>query len=141
MRDAVARFTRNYYSCQRSKAPRDKYNSLLYLLPIPEQRWKDVSIDFITGLPDVNGRNTILTVIDRLSKERHYIACTASKEGTSAEATAGLLIEGVFRLYGLPDSIVSDRRPQFVADVWKSFYRRLGINSKLSTVFHPEIDG
>ena len=59
---------------------------------------------------------------------------------TSAEATAGLLIEGVFRLYGLPDSIVLDRGPQFVADVWKSFCRRLGINSKLSTVFHPEID-
>ena len=141
MRDAVAQFTHNCHSCQRSQAPRDKYNGLLHPLPIPEQRWKDVSMDFITGLPDVNGRNAILTVIDRLSKERHYIACTASEEGTSAEATAGLLIEGVFRLHGLPDSIVSDRGPQFVADVWKSFCKRLGITSKLSTAFHPETDG
>ena len=141
MRDAVVRFTRNCHRCQRSKAPRDKYNGLLHPLPIPEQRWKDISMDFITGLPEVDGRNAILTVIDRLSKERHYIACTASEEGTSAEATAGLLIEGVFRLHGLPDSVVSDRGPQFTADVWKSFCTRLGINSKLSTAFHPETDG
>ena len=65
-------------------------------------------MDFITGLPDIDRRNTILTVIDRLS---NYIAYTISEEGTSAEATAGLLIEGVFRLYSLPDSIVSDRGP------------------------------
>ena len=141
MRDAVARFVRNCHSCQRSKAPRDKYNGLLHPLPIPEQRWKDISMDFITGLPEVDGRNAILTVIDRLSKERHYIACTASEEGTSAEATAGLLVEGVFRLHGLPDSMVSDRGPQFTADVWKSFCKRLGITSKLSTAFHPETDG
>ena len=68
-------------------------------------------MDFITGIPEVDGRNAILTVINRLSKERYYIAYTASKEGTSAEATTGLLIEGVFRLYSLPDSIISDRRP------------------------------
>ena len=84
--------------------------------------------------------NTIFIVIDRLSKERYYIAYTASKEGTSAEAIARLLIKGVFRLYSLPDSIVLDRRLQFVVDIWKSFYRRLGINSKLLTVFYPKID-
>ena len=141
MQKEVLRFVRNCHTCQRSKAPRDKYNGLLHPLSIPDERWRDISIDFVTGLPEVDGRNAILTVVDRLSKERHYIACTASDEGTSAESTAELLIEGVFRLHGLPNTIVSDRGPQFTSDIWKSFCKRLNITSKLSTAFHPETDG
>ena len=141
MQKDVIRFVRNCRTCQRSKAPRDKYNELLHPLPIPTERWQDISMDFITGLPEVNGRNAILTVVDRLSKERHFLPCTALDEGTSAEATAGLLIEGVFRLHGLPRTIVSDRGPQFTSDIWKAFCKRLGITSKLSTAFHPQTDG
>ena len=80
-------------------------------------------------------------VVCRLSKERHYIPCTASDEGTSAESTAMMLIREVFRLHRLPASIISDRGPQFITTVWKSFYKRLGISAKLSTAFHPETDG
>ena len=141
MKTEIQQYIRNCYSCQRSKAPRDKYNGLLKPLPIPEQRWKDISMDFITGLPESEGYNAILTVIDRLSKERHYIPCVATDEGTSATATAKLLIRWVFRLHGLPDSIVSDRGPQFVATVWESFCKRLRITPKLSTAFHPQTDG
>ena len=68
-------------------------------------------MDFITRLPEVDGRNAILTVIDRLLKEYYYIAYTASDEGTSTKSTTKLLIKGVFRLYSLPNTIVSDRGP------------------------------
>ena len=98
-------------------------------------------MDFITGLPESEQMNAICTIIDKLSKERHYAPCHAADEGTSAEATAQILIQWVFRPHGLPTSITSDRGPQFVATVWKSFCKRLGIKCKLSTAFHPETDG
>jgi hypothetical protein len=93
LRTDMERYLRNCHTCRRSKAPRDRQNGLLQPLPVLEQRWKDISMDFITGLPlSTEGFNTILTVIDRLSKERHYIPCTAGEEGTSAEETAKLLL-------------------------------------------------
>ena len=65
----------------------------------------------------MNGRNIILTVVDRLSKERYYLLYTALDKGTSAKATIGLLIKGVFRLYRLLRIIISDYRPQFISDI------------------------
>ena len=141
MRTTVTTYVRNCYTCQRTKAPRDREHRLLQPLPIPQKRWQDISMDYIVGLPDSEGHNAILVVIDRLTKERHYIPCTATDEGTSVESTVDMLIREVFRLHGLPASIVSDRGPQFVATVWKSFCKRLGIEAKLSTAFHPETDG
>ena len=141
MKKIVARYVRNYYVYQRSKAPRDRAHGLLQPLPVPQQRWQDLTTDFITGLPLSEGFDAIWVVVCRLSKERHYVPCTASDEGTSAESTAMMLIREVFRLHRLPASIISDRGPQFIATVWKSFCKRLGISAKLSTAFHPKTDG
>ena len=137
----IKQYIRNCHTCCRSKAPRDKLNGLLQPLAIPEQRWKDIAIDFITGLPLSEGYNAILTVVDRLTKERHYIPCTAGDEGTSAEETAKLMLQWVYRTHGLPSSIISDRGTQFVSIVWKSIYKRLRIDSRLSTAYHPQTDG
>lgn len=114
MRKTVDHYVRNCYTCQRSKAPRDKSNGLLQPLELPEQRWPDIAMDFVTGLPLSNGFNAILTVIYKLTKERHYIPCS-TEEGTTTEATVELLINWVFRTHGLPSSIVSDRGPQFIS--------------------------
>lgn len=142
MRESIKRYIRNCYECHRAKAPTDQKNGLLQPLPIPQQRWLDISLDFITGLPKtMNGNNAILNVIDRLSKERHYIACVSGDEGTSTEETLNMLIDHVYKLHGAPASIVSDRGPQFVSALWKSFNKRLGTQMNLSTAFHPETDG
>ena len=98
-------------------------------------------MDFITGLPVSEGFDTICSIMDRLSKERHYALCIATDRGTSAEATADILMRYVFRSHGLPESIISDRGPQFVSLVWKALYQQPRINVKLSTAFHPETDG
>ena len=76
---------------------------------MPEQRWQDISIDFITGLPVLEGFNAIYIIMDQLSKERHYAPCIITDRGTSAEATADILIRYIFRLYSLLESIISDR--------------------------------
>ena len=141
MKKSIAQYTRNCHTCQRCKAPRDSKNGLLHPLPIPDQRWKDIAMDLITGLPTSRGNDAILTVVDRLSKERHYIPCIAQDEGTSSEEIARILIREVLKLHGLPSTIVSDRGPQFTSAVWKALCTRLGIKSALSTAYHPETDG
>jgi len=94
-------------------------------------------VDFITKLPVVAGKDAILVVCDRLSKMTHFVATT---EGTSAEGLARLFRDNVWRLHGLPESMVSDRGPQFAAELTKELNRMLGIKTKLSTAFHPQTD-
>ena len=139
----LIRYINNCHACRRSKASRTAYQGLLNpLRPESETLWKDITIDFVTGLPDCLGSNAICVVVDRLTKEREFIACVADGEGgTSAEATAKMLRDEVWKRRGLPNSIVSDRGPQFVSEVWKHLCRLLSIQARLSTAFHPETDG
>ena len=95
-------------------------------------------MDFITKLPVVAGKDAILVVCDRLSKMTHFVATT---EGISAEGLARLFQDNVWKLHGLPESVVSDRGPQFAAELTKELNRMLGIKTKLSTAFHPQTDG
>ena len=80
----------------------------------------------------------ILVVCDRLSKMTHFVATT---EGMSAEGLARLFQNNVWKLHGLPESIVLDRGPQFAAELTKELNRMLGIRTKLSIVFHSQMDG
>ena len=141
MKDTVYRYIQNCHICRRAKAPRDQYNGLLKPLPISTRPWTNVLLDFVTELPHSNGYNAVLMVIDRLIKERHYIPCTTDENGTTAKATAYLLLNNVWKLHGLPLSLTSDRGPQFIFGVWKNLYKILGIKVNLSTAFHLETDG
>jgi len=96
-----------------------------------------LTVDFITKLPVVAEKNAILVVCDRLSKMTHFVATT---EGTSAEGLARLLQDNVWKLYGLPESVVSDRGPQFAAELTKELNRMLGIKTKLLMAFYPQTD-
>jgi len=89
-------------------------------------------------LPVVAGKDAILVVYDRLSKMMHFVATT---EGTSAEGLARLFRNHVWKLHGLPESVVSDRGPQFAVELTKELNRMLGIEMRLSTAFHPQTDG
>jgi len=105
---------------------------------IPEKPWMHISADFITKLPLAQGYDSILVVVDRLTKMVHFIPTT---EKTSAEGLARLFRDNVWKLHGLPESIISDREPQFTAGLMKELNGMLGIKSKLSTAFHPQTDG
>ena len=95
-------------------------------------------MNFITKLLVVAGKDAILVVCDRLSKMMHFVATI---EGTSAEGLARLLWDNIWKLHGLLESVVSDRGPQFTAELTKELNRMLGIQTKLSTAFHPQTDG
>ena len=105
---------------------------------IPEKAWSHISADFITKLPLAQGYDAILVVVDRFTKMGHFIPTT---ERTSAEGLARLFKDNVWKLHGLPDSIISDRGPQFAAGIMKELNCILGIETKLLTAFHPQTDG
>ena len=94
-------------------------------------------VDFITKLPVVAGKDTILVVCDRLSKITHFVATT---EGTSAERLARLFRDNIQKLHSLPENIVSDRGPQFIAKLTKELNKILEIEMRLSIAFHPQMD-
>ena len=91
-------------------------------------------MDFITKLPVVAGKDAILVVCDRLSKMIHFVATI---EGILAEGLVRLFRDNIWKLHGLPESIVLDRGLQFVAEMTKELNSMLGIKTKLSTIFHP----
>ena len=72
-------------------------------------------MDLITTLPESKGYNAIFTIYYRLLKERLYVPVTDENEGTSAKELADIFLKEVYRYYGLPLLIVSDRGPQFVS--------------------------
>ena len=110
----------------------------LKLGEVLEKLWTHILVDFISKLPIVIGKDAILVVCDRLSKMTYFVATT---EGTIAEELTRLFRDNVWRLHGLPESVVSDRGLQFAAELIKELNRMLGIKTKLSIVFHPQMDG
>ena len=123
---------------QRMKNRMEEPAGKLKLSKVPQKTWMHLIVDFITKLPVVAGKDAILVVCDRLSKMTHFVATT---EGTLAEGLARLFRDNVWRLHGLPESVVSDRGPQFAAELTKELNRMLGIKTKLSMAFHPQTDG
>ena len=97
-----------------------------------------ISVDFITKLPLAQGYDSILVVVNRLTKIVHFIPTT---EKTSAEGLARLFRDNVWKLHRLLESIISDQGPQFIVGLIKELNGMLGIKSKLSTVFHLQTDG
>jgi len=97
-----------------------------------------ISADFITKLPLVQGYSSILVVINQLTKMAYFVPTT---EKTTAEGLARLFRDNVWLLHRLPESIISDRGPQFVAELMRELNEMLGIKTKLPIVFHPQTDG
>ncbi len=95
MKETVYQYIRNCPTCRCAKAPRDQYNGLLNPLLIPPRPWTDVISDFIIGLPQRNGYNAVLIVINQLTKKRHYIPYTTDENDIIAEVTLYLLLNNV----------------------------------------------
>jgi len=105
---------------------------------ILQKPWAHISADFITKLPLAQEYDSILVVVDRLTKIVYFVLTTKK---TLAEGLARLFRDNVWKLHGLPESIISDRGPQFVVGIMWELNQMLEIKSKLLTAFHPQIDG
>ena len=104
---------------------------------ISEKPWAHISADFITKLPLVQEYDSILVVVDRLTKIVYFISTI---EKTSAKGLARLFRDNVWKLHRLSKSSISDRGPQFIVGIMQELNKMLGIESKLSTVFHLQTD-
>jgi len=134
----VKQYVEGCDACQRNKNCMQAPAGKLMLNSIPEKPWSHISADFITKLPLAQGYDLILVVVDRLTKMAHFIPTT---EKTIAGGLVRLFRDNVWKLHGLPESIISDRGPQFAAEVMRELNAILEIDSKLSTAFHPQTDG
>jgi hypothetical protein len=101
----------------------------LYPLPIPHRPWHTIGLDYLKHLPESNGFNIVLIVVDHLTRMAHFLPYT---ETVTAEETATLFLQGVYRLHGLPRVLVSDRDPKFVSGFWHTLWRRLGTRQNMS---------
>lgn len=123
--------------CQRYKAAAHP-RATLQPHEVPEGPWVVMGVDLITGLPSSKGYNAIATYVDLYSKQVHLVATT---DTVTAEGIGELHYQTIFRLHGIPQKIVSDRGPQFAARVTRALYKRLGIESGLTTAYHPMANG
>jgi transposase InsO family protein len=138
IRETIKRYVKNCDTCQRTKVVRHAPYGLLQPNEAPDRPWKSIAMDFITDLPKSEGYDTILVVIDRLTKMSHFIPC---KKELNARQFAKLFMKEVVRLHGLPQDIITDRGTLFTSDLWKEVTRQTGIERRMSTAFHPQTDG
>ncbi|KAL0534073.1 hypothetical protein IC582_028354 [Cucumis melo] len=139
MKREVAEFVSKCLVCQQVKAPRQKSAGLLQPLSVPEWKWENVSMDFITGLPrTLRGFTVIWVVVDRLTKSAHFVP---GKSTYTASKWAQLYMSEIVRLHGVPVSIVSDRDARFTSKFWKGLQTAMSTRLDFSTAFHPQTDG
>jgi transposase InsO family protein len=143
MRRDVKAHVRTCAECQGAKARRHRPYGELGALPEPIEPWQEISLDFITDLPSAVGRNgkrvdSILVIVDRFTKYALYIATT---KRLTAEGFADLFMNHIFRSFGLPQGIVSDRGSLFTSKFWDTLCALLAVKRRLSTAYHPQTDG
>ncbi|AEO55973.1 hypothetical protein MYCTH_2043746, partial [Thermothelomyces thermophilus ATCC 42464] len=140
----VKEVVRNCDICNRSKTARHKPYGLLQPLPTADKPWSSVAMDFITKLPESKDTATgvtydsILTVVDRLTKWAYFFPY---KESWTAEQLADVIYRQVASVHAWPQEWITDRDTKFASKFWQALMQRLGVNSKLSTAYHPQTDG
>ena len=123
--------------CQRNKHENVSYPGLLQLLPILEQVWMDISMDFIEGLHKSHGKHVIVVVVDRLSKYAHFMPMS---HPYTALDVAQSFMDNIYKLHGPPKSIISDRDLVSTSNFWQGLISQLNVGLRRSIAYHPQTD-
>jgi len=136
MKKEIAAYVARCDTCCRVKAIHMKPAGLLQPLSIPEWKWEEVSMDFITGLPTTRkGNDSIWVIIDRLTKSAHFIPV---KNTYRPPEYADIYIAEIVKLHGIPKTIISDRGPQFTAHFWERMHKFGDQSDKKHGVSSPD---
>ena len=141
MRDWIAQYVKGCGPCQQNKTLTHRTKVPLYRINVPPeaQPFQVIAMDLITQLPKCNGFNAILTIVDHgCSRAAVFIPCHTTITG---EDVAKLYFEHIYKWFGLPDRMISDRDPRFTSHFAKALCTQLGIKQNISTAFHPQTDG
>jgi len=137
----MSRYIGQYIStcdlCLRTKPIRQAPVGKLHPLQIPDSRWDMLSVDFIMELPLSSGHDAVMTVVDSVSKQAHFIPMHMT---VTVEGVARLFLHQVWKLHGLLKCVISDCGPQFVTRFTRELYCLLGIKLASSTAWHPQTD-
>ena len=133
MRNTILQFVQSCSVCLQAKPDRARYPGLLQPLPVPSSAWEIISMDFIEGLPLSGSSNTILVVVDKYSKFAHFVPL---RHPFSAASVARVFMDNIYRLHGLPKSIISDRDWIFTSNLWQLLFKLAGIQLRMSNAYH-----
>lgn len=138
MKSSVREFVRACSVCQQAKLDRAHYPGLLQPLPVPAGAWEMVSLDFVEGLPRSGSANCILVVVDKFSKFAHFIPL---KHPFTALMVAKVYMDNVYRLHGMPSSLISDCDRIFTSTFWHELFSLAGVQLRMSSAYHRQTDG
>nr|GEW20120.1 reverse transcriptase domain-containing protein [Tanacetum cinerariifolium] len=139
MKANIATYVSKCLTCARVKAKHQRPSGLLVQPAIPEWKWDNIIMDFITKLPKSSqGFDTIWVIVDRLTKSAHFLPI---RENDPLDKLARLYLNKIIAGHGIPASIICDRDGRFTSNIWRSFQKALGTDISMSIAYHPEIDG
>src|SRR5712672_2445295 len=127
--------------CQQNKNVTHRTRTPLYRIPTPENAltFQQVALDLITGLPPNGPHDSILTIVDHgCSRAAVFLPCATMVTGPGV---AQLYFDNVYRWFGLPSKVISDRDPRFTSHFGRALANKIGAKQNLSTAFHPQTDG
>ena len=108
-------------------------------LPIPENKWEVITIDFISKLPRTTRQHdSIMVVVEKLTKDAHFFPV---KTTHTMANIAEIYMREIARLHGIPRTIVSDRDTKFTSNFWRGLFKGFGTNLKFNKTYHPQSDG
>ncbi|GJV59453.1 putative reverse transcriptase domain-containing protein [Tanacetum coccineum] len=119
MKADIATYVSKCLTCVRVKAEHQRPSRLLVQPAVPEWKWDNITMDFITKLPrSSQGFDTIWVIVDRLTKSAHFLPI---RENDPLDKLARLYLNRIVARYGIPASIICDRDRRFTSNFWKSW--------------------
>ena len=138
LKEDVKRYVQGCFKCQQNKVQYQKKAGELHPLEIPQRPWQEISIDIIRPLPKSNGMDAIVVIVDQFTK---MIRLKATTTNVLSEGIAKIYRDDIWKLYGIPRKILSDREPQFALKFMEELTKALGTKRQLSTAYHLQTDG
>lgn len=124
--------------CAQAKPEHCRLLGLLQPLPVPNHAWHTISLDFIEGLPKSKSFDTILVIVDKLTKYAHFL-CLSDPYTTLS--IAQLFLANVYKLHGMLSVIISDRDRIFTSSLWQELFKLTETTLNMSSAYHPQTDG
>ncbi|WVZ95213.1 hypothetical protein U9M48_041007, partial [Paspalum notatum var. saurae] len=138
LKKAVRAYVQSCLICQKAKPDRARLPGLLQPLPVPDTAWQVISMDFVEGLPLSGRADCILVVVDFFTKYAHFVPL---HHPFTAPSVAQKFLHHVYRLHGLPATIVTDRDKIFTSHFWRELFRLAGVTLNMTSSYHPQSDG
>ena len=138
LKEDIKKYIQGCVKCQQNKVQHQRKAGELHPLEIPKGPWQDISIDMIGPLLKSNGMDAIVVIVDRFTKMIRLKATTTS---ISSEGIVKIYRDEIWKIHGVPKTILSNRGPQFAPKFMEDFTKVLGTKRRLSTVYHPQTNG